>query len=102
MRKVSGYSSPSPVKQSATPKSSLFLILRVALVGCSLVASVTLAFVLLVHVHSAAHADPTLVQTQVPPINQSFGSDPWDIKFDNSGHVWVAEPQCDVNVNAFP
>ena len=74
--------------------------MRIAFAGCSLIASGALAFVLLVH--SAAHADPTLIQTQVPPINQSFGSDPWDIKFDKSGHVFVAEPQCDVNVNAYP
>src|SRR5579859_5339407 len=102
MRKFPGNFSPSPVKQSTALKSSFSLFLRIALVGSWLIASAALAFVLLVHVHSAAHADPTLIQTQVPPINQSFGSDPWDIKFDNSGHVWVAEPQCDVNVNAFP
>src|SRR5690349_20512572 len=101
MHKVSGYSSSSPVKQSAAPKSSLSLVLRITLVGCSLIASAALAFVLLVHVHSLI-ADPTLIQTQVPAIIQSFGSDPWDMKFDKSGHVWVAEPQCDVNVNAFP
>src|SRR5579863_10338425 len=102
MRKLPGNFSPSPVKQSTALKSSFSLFLRIALVGCSLVASAALAFVLLVHVHSAAHADPTLIQTQVPAINQSIGADPWDIKFDKSGHVWVAEPQCDVNVNAFP
>src|SRR5579864_6814672 len=102
MHKIPGYSSFSPVKQSIAPKSSFSLFLRIALVGCSLLASAALAFVLLVHVHSAAHADPTLIQAQVPPINQSYGSDPWDIKFDKSGHVWVAEPQCDINVNAFP
>ena len=83
-------------------KTSFSLILRIALVGCSLLASAALAFVLLVHVHSDAHADPTLLQTQVPAIDPSFGSDPWDIKFDHSGHVFVAEPQCDVNVAGFP
>ena len=102
MRNVYGYSSSSPARQPEGPKSSLSLILRIVLAGCSLVASATLAFVLLLHVHSAAHADPTLIQTQVPAINQSYGADPWDIKFDKSGHIWVAEPQCDVNVGAFP
>src|SRR5690242_17406116 len=102
MRKLSQYSGSSPARQFEAPKTPFSLVLRIALVGCSLLASIALAFVLLVHVHSAAHADPTLVQTQVPAINQSFGSDPWDIKFDKSGHVWVAEPQCDINVNAFP
>ncbi len=102
MRKVSRYVSSPPVKQSVALKSSFALILRIALVGCSLIASATLAFVLLVHVHSDAHADPTLVQAQVPAINSSYGVDPWDIKFDNSGHVFVAEPQCDPDVNKFP
>lgn len=102
MRKSQGNSSLSPVKQFVAPKSPFSLILRIIFIGCSLVASAALAFVLTVHVHSAAHADPTLISTQVPAINQSYGSDPWDIKFDKSGHVFVAEPQCDVNVNAFP
>jgi streptogramin lyase len=102
MRKSQGNSSLSPVKQFVAPKSPFSIILRIIFIGCSLVASAALAFVLTIHAHSAAHADPTLIQRQVPAINQSYGSDPWDIKFDKSGHVFVAEPQCDVNVNAFP
>src|SRR5712692_7318337 len=91
-----------PVRQFVSSKSPFSLSIRLIFVSCSLLASFALALALLIHVHSAAHADPTLVQTQVPAINQSYGSDPWDIKFDTSGHLWVAEPQCDVNVNAFP
>jgi len=102
MRKSQENSSFSPVKQFVAPKSPLSIILRIVIVGCSLIASVALALGLILHVHSAAHADPTLIQRQVPAINSQYGSDPWDIKFDKSGHVWVAEPQCDVNINAFP
>src|SRR5450759_3584429 len=102
MRKSQGNSSLSPVKQFVAPKSPFSIILRIIFIGCSLVASAALAFVLTIHAHSAAHADPTLIQRQVPAINQSYGSDPWYIKFDKSGHFFVAEPQCDVNVNAFP
>src|SRR5713101_735678 len=90
------------VRQFVSSTSPFSLCIRLIFVSCSLLASFALALGLLIHVHSAAHADPTLVQTQVPAINQSFGADPWDIKFDTSGHLWVAEPQCDINVNAFP
>ncbi|HEU0002531.1 MAG TPA: hypothetical protein VFQ36_16615 [Ktedonobacteraceae bacterium] len=82
-------------------KSPFSISLRLVLVGCSLVASMALAVGLLVHAHSAAYADPALIQTTVPAFNPAFGADPWDIKI-NNGHVWVAEPQCDVNVTAFP
>jgi streptogramin lyase len=102
MRNSQRNSPLSPVKQFVALKSPFSIVMRIVIVGCSLIASVALALGLILHVHSAAHADPTLISTQVPAINQSFGSDPWDIKFDKSGHVWVAEPQCDVNVNAFP
>src|ERR1700719_2705820 len=102
MRKSQGNSSLSPLKQFIAPKSPLSIVMRIVIVGCSLVASVALAFVLMLHAHSAAHADPTLISTLVPSINSQYGADPWDIKFDKSGHVWVAEPQCDVNVNTFP
>src|SRR5712692_1890332 len=81
------------VRQFVSSKSPFSLCIRLIFVSCSLLASFALALALLIHVHSAAHADPTLVQTQVPAINQSYGSDPWDIKFDTSGHLWVAEPQ---------
>ncbi len=102
MRKSQENSSFSPERKLVAGKSPFSIIMRIIFIGCSLVASAALAFVLTIHAHSAAHADPTLISTQVPAINTLYGSDPWDIKFDKSGHVWVAEPQCDVNVSAFP
>ncbi|HLX56547.1 MAG TPA: hypothetical protein VKR83_05955 [Ktedonobacteraceae bacterium] len=76
--------------------------LRIVLVCCSLLASIAFAFVLLLSTHSAARADPTLVQTTVPAIDSSHGADPWGIALDKKSNVWVAEPQCDINVNAVP
>src|ERR1700719_1834984 len=101
MRKSPRNSSFSPVKQLA-PKSPFSIMMRIVMVGSFLVASVALAFVLMMHLHTAAYADLALISTQVPTIHQSYGADPWDVKFDKSGHVWVAEPQCDANVNTFP
>jgi streptogramin lyase len=75
---------------------------RILLALFSIITSVALAWGLLAMAHSAAHADPTLLETHVPAINQSFGSEPWDLAFDNVGHVWVAEPQCDINISATP
>ncbi len=76
---------------------------RILLALLFFISSVGLAWVLLENAHSAAHADPTLRETYVPAINPSFTAiDPWGLAFDTSGHVWVAEPQCDVNVSAVP
>ncbi|HKV57208.1 MAG TPA: hypothetical protein VJO32_02970 [Ktedonobacteraceae bacterium] len=83
--------------RSVSPRSPFSIFIRIAIVSCSLIASIALAVGLLVHAHSAAYADPPLIQTTVPAINSLFGADPWDVKI-NNGHVWVAEPQCDVNV----
>src|ERR1700676_788303 len=99
MRKSQGNSSLSPVRQFVAPKSPISIMMRIVIVGCSLVASIALALGLIIHAHSAAYADPALLQTQVPTINSSYGANPWDVKFDNNGHVFVAEPQCDINVN---
>jgi streptogramin lyase len=73
-------------------------VLRSLLLCCFLLASFLGAFAILFHVHSAAHADPTLLQANTPAINQNYGADPWGVAFDGKGHVWVAEPQCDGNV----
>jgi len=76
---------------------------RILLALLFLLSSVALAWALLENAHSAAHADPTLLETYVPAINSSYSAiDPWGLAFDTSGHVWVAEPQCDVNVSAVP
>jgi virginiamycin B lyase len=52
--------------------------------------------------HSEVHADPILQETYVPAFDQNFGAFPWGLAFDTSGHVWVAEPQCDANVKTVP
>src|SRR6266705_1080206 len=76
---------------------------RILLALLTLITSVALAWVLLVNAHSAAHADPTLQEAYVPAINLSYAvTDPWGLALDTSGHVWVAEPQCDVNGNTAP
>lgn len=76
--------------------------LRLAAAAGSLLMSVALALTLLLHAQSAAHADPTLIRDTVRAVNPSYAADPWSVIFDGSGNVWVAEPQCDVNVNAVP
>ncbi len=102
MRKSQKNSSLSLVKHFIDPKFPFSFMICIIIVGCSLVASVALGFGLVVHAHSTAHAAPALVSTQVPAINSQYGVDPWDVKFDKNGHVFVAEPQCDVDVNIFP
>src|SRR6266567_3980503 len=91
-----------PLRQGFSIKSTYAKALRIVFVCCSLVASVAFAFAVLIHAHSAAHADPTLIQARVPQFNSSFNQDPWGIAVDSGGHVWVAEPQCDPNVSAVP
>ncbi|HVB72006.1 MAG TPA: hypothetical protein VNE38_00475, partial [Ktedonobacteraceae bacterium] len=76
--------------------------MRIVFVCCSLLASLAFAFVLFFNARSTAHADPPLLQTFVPALNSSYGADPWGITFDKNGHVWVAEPQCDINVLKVP
>src|SRR5579864_612258 len=76
--------------------------LRLFFLCCFLLVSVVSAFTLAFHARSAAHADPALIQANTPPINPSYGPDPWGVVLDGGGNVWVAEPQCDVNVNAVP
>jgi hypothetical protein len=103
---MSGNRRGSPLRKlrplaSSHPKAGTTA--RILLALLSIISSVALAWVLLENAHSAAHADPTLLETYVPAINSSFTAiDPWGLAFDTSGHVWVAEPQCDVNVSAVP
>jgi len=75
---------------------------RIFLALLSVISSFVLAWVVLVHARSIAHADPGLYEATVPAANPSFGADPWGLTLDNSGHIWVAVPQCDVNVSAVP
>ena len=91
-----------PLRQGFSIKSTYAKALRIVFVCCSFVASVAFAFAVLIHAHSAAHADPTLIQARVPQFNSSFNQDPWGIAVDTGGNVWVAEPQCDPNVSAVP
>lgn len=93
---------PSPLHSLLSSRLSASRALRFALALVALLASLAFAGSLLLQGHSAAHADPTLNQTQVPAINTSYAADPWDVIFDGHGNVWVAEPQCDVNVAAVP
>lgn len=72
---------------------------RLLFLACFLLAGLAGAATLLLHARSAAHADPPLIQASTPAINSSFGADPWGVAV-NGGKVWVAEPQCDPNVNA--
>ena len=83
-------------------KSRPAIVLRLFLLSCFLLVSILSAFFVVFHAHSAARADPTLIQANTPAINTSFGADPWGVAFDGGGNVWVAEPQCDVNVTAVP
>src|SRR5436305_38949 len=87
------------LRQVFSVTSTYSKVLRIVFVCFSLIASVALAFTVLFHVHSAAHAAPTLIQARVPQINSSDSQDPWGIAFDSSGNVWVAEPQCDPKVS---
>ena len=80
-------------------RSAYAKALRIVFVCCSLVASVAFAFAVLVHAHSAAHANLTLIQARVPQFNSSYNQDLWGIAVDTGGNVWIAEPQCDANVN---
>jgi virginiamycin B lyase len=66
------------------------------------IGSVALAWMLLENAHSAAHADPAVQETYVPAFDRNFEALPWGLAFDTSGHVWVAEPQCDADVNTIP
>ena len=91
-----------PLRQVFSTSSTYAKALRIVFVCCSLVASVAFAFSVLVHAHSAAHADPTLIQARVPQFNSSFNQNPWGIAVDGGGHVWAAEPQCDPNVGNVP
>ena len=83
-------------------RSAYAKALRIVFVSCSLVASVAFAFAVLLHAHSAAHANLTLIQARVPQFNSSYNQDLWGIAVDTGGNVWIAEPQCDANVNAVP
>ncbi|HEX9134856.1 MAG TPA: hypothetical protein VF844_21430, partial [Ktedonobacteraceae bacterium] len=97
---MSGNRRGSPLQKlrplaSSQPKARTTAHILLALLF--VISSVALAWVLLENAHSAAHADPTLLETYVPAINSSYTAiDPWGLAFDTSGHVWVAEPQCDV------
>src|SRR5947209_20314019 len=91
-----------PLRQIFSTRSTYAKALRIVFVCCSLVASVAFAFSVLMHEHSAAHADPTLIQARVPQFNSSFNQNPWGIAVDGGGHVWAVEPQCDPNVGNVP
>lgn len=67
------------------------VFLRIGLALFCTLTSGALAYAVLVDIHSAAHASPTLSE-----INLS-GVDPWGVGFDNNGNVWVAQPGCDPN-----
>src|ERR1700694_350335 len=83
-------------------RSTYAKALRIVFVSCSLAASVAFAFAVLLHGHSAAHANLMLIQARVPKFNSSYNQDLWGIAVDTGGNVWIAEPQCDANVNAIP
>lgn len=85
----------SKFRQFATSRYSIAW--RVLFLSCFLLASIAGAFAVVFHARSAAHADPTLIQANTPAINSSIGADPWGVVI-HGGNVWVAEPQCDVNV----
>jgi hypothetical protein len=94
--------SNSPLSMFKRPVASKYSIaLRMLFLSCFLLASMAGVFAMLFHARSAAHADPTLIQANTPVINSNFPAiDPWALTFDNSGkNIWVAEPQCDVNVS---
>src|SRR5579863_1255580 len=64
--------------------------IRIALALFSTLASVALAWSLLVGSHTSAHASPpTIRETAIP------NADPWGEAFDKAGNIWVAESMCD-------
>lgn len=63
--------------------------LRVSLALLCTLASIGLAFALLLGGHGSAHAAPAINELSLG------GVDPWGLAFDNRGSVWVAEPACD-------
>lgn len=91
-----------PLASRESHATRMFRARRLALAAGSLLMSVALALTLLLHAQLAAHADPTLIRDSVRAVNPSYAADPWDVIFDGKGNVWVAEPQCDVNVNVVP
>jgi hypothetical protein len=78
------------------------LTARLLLALLSIISSLALAFILLENTRSTAHADPALVEASVPVFNSSFPAYSWGLAFDKSGHIWVAEPQCDINGTKAP
>lgn len=103
---MSGFRRGSPIQKLrslALAQPNARTTTRILLALLFLLSSFALSWVLLENAHSAVHADPTLLETYVPAINSSYSAiDPWGLAFDTSGHVWVAEPQCDVNISAVP
>jgi hypothetical protein len=73
-------------------KARLFLTLFFVL------ASAGLFTLLQVTTHQAAQAAPTIIESTLPGSN----FDPWGVNFDSSGNVWVADPQCDPNMQQVP
>src|SRR2546422_8004049 len=65
--------------------------IRITLVSFSTVASILLAWFMLggSQHHAQAASPPTIQEIYTP------SSNPWGLAFDNSGNVWLAEPECD-------
>ncbi len=102
MRELFRKSPPSIAQAVPASRTTLSRAIRVVFAAGSVLTSLVLALTLLLHVQAAAHADPTLIQATIRAVNPSYAADPWDVIFDGKGNIWVAEPQCDVNVNAVP
>lgn len=73
-------------------KTRLFLALFFVL------ASMGVFSLVLVTTRLPARADPSINEAILP----SSDPEPWGVNLDSSGNVWVADPQCDVNVSQWP
>ncbi|HEY4387280.1 MAG TPA: hypothetical protein VGN34_22720, partial [Ktedonobacteraceae bacterium] len=79
-RKISGISA-SPVTKRT--------ILRIGMIICSLLGALTIGFTIVNQQHTQAASDN--------PITQKTTKQPWGEAFDGAGHLWIAEPDCDVS-----
>src|SRR5579863_4492174 len=75
--------------QKMRPQIRIGISLRIGLALFCTLASMVLAYVVLVGTHKSA--DATAGVSEIP----SQGIDPWGISFDSNGNAWIAEPACD-------
>jgi len=77
----------------------LSLSVRIGLAFFCVLASLTLAITLVIHLHQTARAADNATTSVSPAVEYSVpsGTYPWGTTFDSNGNVWVALPGCDAN-----